>query len=125
MSKHKISKSAQLINIILGVLFLSFAVLQLNDPDPIIWFSMYMIVAIVSIASNYKSINSLIIWGLIIGYLIYASTYFSLFLDWLQTEDKNEIFGEMVYEKPYLEGSREFFGLIIAAGSLIFQVRKK
>lgn len=125
MSKHEISKSAQLINIILGVLFLSFAVLQLNDPDPIIWFSMYMIVAIVSIASNYKSINSLIIWGLIIGYLIYASTYFSLFLDWLQTEDKNEIFGEMVYEKPYLEGSREFFGLIMAAGALIFQVRKK
>jgi hypothetical protein len=120
-----ISKSGQLINIFLGVLFFSFAIIQLNDPDPMIWFSLYMIVAIVSIASNYKNINKLIIWALIIGYLIYAGMHFSLFLDWMQTENKNEVFGEMVYKKPYLEGTREFLGLVMAASALLFQIRKK
>ena len=45
-------------------------------------------------------------------------------MDYLQIEDKNEIFGKMVYEKPYLEGSREFLGLIMAAGALLFQLTK-
>ena len=41
--------------------------------------------------------------------------YFPYLIDWLQTENKNELFGEMVYEKPFLEGTREFLGLIISA----------
>ena len=35
-----------------------------------------------------------------------------------------EIFGEMVYEKPYLEGSREFLGLLLAALGILYQLKK-
>lgn len=54
----------------------------------------------------------------------YAAFHFSLFIDYLQTENKEEIFGEMVYEKPYLEGSREFMGLLIAALGVMYQLKK-
>jgi hypothetical protein len=56
--------------------------------------------------------------------LVYASFHFTDFIDYLQIEDKNELFGKMVYEKPYLEGTREFLGLIMAAGALLFQLTK-
>ena len=119
-----ITKSKRNLNIVLATMFSLFAIIQLNDPDPLLWFSLYLIVAFVSILSNYKNIHRLIIWGLIIGYSLYASMYFFYFMDWLQTEHKEEIFGKMVYEKPYLEGSREFIGLLMAVGALLFQVDK-
>jgi hypothetical protein len=119
------SKSRKTTNTLLGAIFILFAVIQLNDPDPILWFLLYMIVALVSVISNYKKIHVYILWGLIIGYLIYAGFHFSYFIDWLQTEYKNELFGEMVYEKPYLEGTREFIGLIMAVGALLYQIKKK
>ena len=45
-------------------------------------------------------------------------------MDWIQIDHKEELFGKMVYEKPYLEGTREFLGLLIAAGGLFFLYRK-
>lgn len=54
----------------------------------------------------------------------YACFHFSLFIDYLQTDNKEEIFGEMVYEKPYLEGSREFLGLLLACVAVAYQLKK-
>ena len=42
-----------------------------------------------------------------------------------QIDNKSELFGEMVYEKPYLEGTREFLGLVLAAITFLFQLKKK
>jgi hypothetical protein len=78
----------------------------------------------VCLASNYIKIPKAVILILIFGLLIYSGIHFMYFMDWLQTENKSEIFGEMVYEKPYLEGSREFLGLLLAALALMFQLRK-
>jgi membrane-anchored glycerophosphoryl diester phosphodiesterase (GDPDase) len=101
-----------------------FAFVQLNDPDPIHWVTLYGIVALVSLVSNFRKVPKLLIYILTIILLVYAGFHFNYFMDYLQIEDKNEIFGKMVYEKPYLEGSREFFGLILAAGALLFQLIK-
>lgn len=65
------------------------------------------------------------IYTLFFGFLIYSGYHFLYFIDFLQIEDKNELFGEMVYEKPYLEGTREFLGLVLAAFALLFQLKKK
>jgi hypothetical protein len=124
-SPFKPTKYRKIINILFSVIFTIFAVIQLNDPDPIIWFSLYIIVAIVALISNYKRIPEWIIWVLIIGLSVYASFHFLYFIDFLQTENKNELFGEMVYEKPYLEGTREFLGLIMAIGALVYFVTFK
>lgn len=120
----KISKS-QVINGVFFVAFTLFAILQINDPDPIIWVTLYAGVAIISLIGNFRTVPRKFIYALFFGYLIFAAYHFLYFIDFLQIDNKEELFGEMVYEKPYLEGTREFFGLVLAAFALLFQLKKK
>lgn len=124
MVKANLSKSRKVINSLLFVLFTLFAVIQLNDPDPLKWFLIYIGVAILALVSNYVVISKTLIWVLALGLLIYAGFHVMFLIDWLQTDNKSEIFGEMVYEKPYLEGSREFIGLFMALLAVLFQIKK-
>ena len=117
-------KSKRIMNIILCITFILFAIIQLNDPDGWLWFSIYLIVAGICIYSNYKVIPKVVLWLVIISLLAYSAFHLSLFIDYLQTDNKEDIFGEMVYEKPYLEGTREFLGLLIAAIGVIYQLKR-
>ncbi|MDP5157205.1 MAG: transmembrane 220 family protein [Flaviramulus sp.] len=114
----------KLINIILFVLFTLFAVFQLNDPDPFHWFLIYGFVALISLIAIFKALPKPLIWIMVLGLLIYSGFYIQYFFEWLQIENKSEVFGEMVYQKPYLEGTREFLGLVLAAIALMFQLKK-
>ncbi|SFD11038.1 transmembrane 220 family protein [Algibacter pectinivorans] len=124
MVKSQVSRVKKIINYMLFGLFMVFAVLQLNDPDPILWFLIYLIVAITSLVSNYIVVPKLFIVLICLGLVVYAAMHFSLLLEWFQTDNKSELFGEMVYEKAYLEGSREFIGLSMALAALLFQVKQ-
>ena len=115
----------KIFNIICFLLFTLFAVVQLNDPDPILWVVIYLSVGIVCLISNHILIPKVLISLFVIGLAIYAAMHFNLFLDWLYTENKSEIFGEMIYEKPYLEASREFIGLCLAILALLTRFLKK
>lgn len=120
----QISKAKKNVNYILFAVFVIFAFLQLNDPDGVLWFTIYFIVAGVCLLNNFINISRKIL--ILIGGLLlaYSAFHFSLFIEYLQTDNKEEIFGEMVYEKPYLEGSREFLGLLIAAFGILYQLKK-
>jgi len=120
----KFSKSL-IINGVFFVVFTLFAIVQLNDPDPIIWVTLYALVAVISLVGNFRELSRKLIYALFFGYLIYAAYHFLYFIDFLEIENKEELFGEMVYEKPYLEGTREFLGLVLAAFALLFQLKKK
>ena len=119
----RLFKKNRFINILLSIVFLAFATLQLNDPDPFIWFTIYIIIAIVCLLINFIQINNKLIYVYIMILIIYAGFHFSYILDWLQTNKKGEILGEMVYEKPYLEGSREFIGLAMGICGLLFAAK--
>lgn len=106
------------------IIFILFAIVQLNDPDPIHWFIIYAMVGLLSLVSIFKQIPKILIYILSIILLIYGGYHFLYFMNFLQIEDKQELFGEMVYEKPYLEGTREFLGLILAAIALLFLIKK-
>lgn len=112
-------------NYIFSVVFAIFAIVQLNDPDGVLWFSIYILVSMICLFANFKTIPKLILTFTITGLLIYSAFHLSLFIDYMQTENKKEIFGAMVYEKPYLEGTREFLGLLIAALGIIYQLKKR
>lgn len=113
-----------IIRVILFLLFIYFAIVQLNDPDPIHWFTIYALIAVLFLVSIFKPIPKISIYILSLALLIYAGYHFLYFIDFLQIDNKQELFGEMVYEKPYLEGTREFLGLIIAAAALLFLLKK-
>ncbi|MCF7569023.1 transmembrane 220 family protein [Sabulilitoribacter arenilitoris] len=125
MNTNQASKSKKNINYILFIIFAAFAYLQLNDPDGVLWFVIYLSVALICLLNNFTNIPRLIILIVSISLLIYSAFHFSLFIEYLQTDNKEELFGEMVYEKPYLEGTREFIGLLMAAFAVIFQLKKQ
>ena len=118
-----LSKQQKIKNLFLFVLFVIFAVLQLNDPDGLLWFSIYFIVSLICLYNTFKAIPKSILILSIIALMTYSAFHFSLFIDYLNTENKEEIFGEMVYNKPYLEGSREFIGLLLAAFGIMYQIK--
>ena len=118
-----LSKQQKIKNLFLFVLFVLFAVLQLNDIDGELWFSIYFIVSLICLYNTFKAIPKSILILSIIALMTYSAFHFSLFIDYLNTENKVEIFGEMVYDKPYLEGSREFIGLLLAAFGIMYQIK--
>jgi len=115
---------SKLINWIISVIFLLFAFVQLNDPDPYVWVAIYGLIAILFAISNFRHIPKIIIQVFIIGLVFFALYHVGYFYDWLLSNDKSELFGDMIYDKPYVEGTREFMGLIIAVGALIFLLKK-
>ncbi|WP_242118166.1 transmembrane 220 family protein [Aestuariivivens sediminicola] len=114
-----------IINYTLCVIFIIFALLQLNDPDGWIWFAIYFVIGAICLIQNFNPLSKYILVIVFLLLLIYAGFHFKLFVDYLLTENKAEIFGEMVYEKPYLEGSREFIGLLLAAGAIFYQMKQR
>jgi hypothetical protein len=118
-----VSKQNKIKNLILFILFVIFAVLQLNDPDGKLWFSIYFIVSLICLYNTFKPVPKSILILSIIALMSYSVFHFSLFIDYLNTENKEEIFGEMVYDKPYLEGTREFIGLLLAALGIMYQIK--
>lgn len=113
----------KIVNIILFAVYSLFAIVQLNDPDGIVWFTIYALVALVCLYAAFKSVSKIFLWVLIILLLGYSLFHFTLFIDYLQTDHKEEIFGKMVYQKPYLEGSREFLGLLLASLGVAYQLK--
>ncbi len=117
------SKTRKVIQALLGLVFLSFALLQLNDPDPVRWFLIYFLVAALCLTTLFVRIDRRLLQVFLVLLLAYAAYHLPYFTDWLQTSNKEEIFGEMVYEKPYLEGTREFLGLLLAAGAVTYLLK--
>ena len=115
----------KVINWILCAIFLLFALVQLNDPDPVIWFVTYFIVSLFAVLSNYLRIPKLYYYLAIAGLVLFSFFHISYFADWVLTGNKGELFGEMVYEKPYIEGAREFLGLVLALIAMIYILRHK
>ncbi|TGL37716.1 transmembrane 220 family protein [Leptospira perdikensis] len=89
--------------------FLYFAYLQLNDPDPYLWFPIYAFVAIVALASLFRKIPRFVGFILIPIYLVLAGYYFT----------------QTPYWGMEVEEVREFFGLLIASAALTLLVFKK
>lgn len=118
------TRQKKTINYILFILFLIFAAVQLNDNDGLHWFIIYFSVAALCVWSTFSKPPRMVLFVVLICLFFYACFHLSLFIDYLQTENKEEIFGEMTYEKPYLEGSREFMGLLLACIAVTYQLKK-
>ena len=90
-----------------------------------LWFAIYAVVASICLFQNFKPISKPILISIIILLVVYSAFHLSSLIDYLNSDNKNEIFGEMVYEKPHLEGTREFIGLLLAALAIFYQLKVK
>jgi hypothetical protein len=121
----------KIFNIIFAFLFVVFAALQYNDPDPYLWVPIYMYAAVLCWqASRNKFYPKAYIIGIVLyaAYAVYKIFDQNGLLDWINLHHAENIAETMKAEKPWVEESREFFGLIILIAVLVIDLlyaRKK
>ncbi len=98
---------------------ISFGAVQFNDPDGLIWVGVYWLVALVPISTIFDRLNP--IWSLryAMVLLIWLLFYIPDVIYWLG-EGAPSIAESMKAESPFIELVREFFGLVICIGTLLF-----
>jgi hypothetical protein len=106
----------KIFNLAFCILFVLFAALQYNDPDPYIWIPIYGYAAVLCwFAFKGKYYARAYIVGLML-YLAYA--LFLVFtkngvIDWFTQHNAENLVQTMKAEKPWIEDTREFGGLVI------------
>ena len=115
----------KILNIVLAIMFAGFAYLQLNDPDPLIWTVIYLIMTSFSVLAVLGYYPRRFYW-IVLGLLaLYSSVYIPGVIDWLKSDNKAELFSEVAkMDHLYIEESREFLGLMICVAVLTFHILK-
>ena len=115
----------KLFNIVFIIIFVTFAVLQYNDPDPYIWIPIYLYAALLCfLAFSGKYYPVLYTTGLV-AYFIYATYLFfdkTGVLSWAEEHDAENLVQTMKATKPWIEETREFGGLLVAIIVLVVNV---
>jgi hypothetical protein len=111
----------KILKIFFAVLFLLFSIVQINDPDPLLWIVVYGAMMVVSIMAAYHRYPTGIMIIMAAGYLIMSVLYFDGFATWLTTPHRELLFDDLAkMQYPYIEEAREFMGLLICIAVLIF-----
>lgn len=103
-------------NIIFIILFVISAGLQYNDPDPFIWAPIYLFPAYLcylAIRRRYNPVLYIITLSIYSAYAIYLLFDSTGVLNWLNEHNAENIAQSMKATKPWIEETREFFGLLI------------
>ena len=108
-----------LLPLILGLAMLVFALLQLNDPDPVTWVSYYTLVACACTVAAYRPLPPILFWGLLVASAAGIAITLPGFVDWVLNRPASDLWAPMSADRMYIEHSRELLGLVIAAACLV------
>ncbi len=119
-------------NIFFLVAFLLSAILQYNDPDPLLWIPIYLYGALACWwALRGKYYPAMYAVG-ILAFLVYAVILFveeNGVWDWATKHNAENIAGSMKAEAPWIEDTREFGGLLLLiialGGNWLYARRRK
>ncbi len=124
-------RAMKIFNIIFCFLFIVFAGLQYNDPDPYVWMPIYLFSAVCCwLAARQRFYPRWYLTGIAV-YFVYAVYLFFTkdgVVDWVSQHQAENIAQTMKAEKPWIEDTREFFGLficIVVLGINYFYGKKK
>lgn len=113
------------LNAFFVIIFLISAGLQYNDPDPLLWMGIYGYGALVCLLAIFGKDNKILHYVGILIFLAYALYLFFIpdgVLSWLTEHGAENITGSMSNEKPWIEYTREFFGLLILSFALLLNL---
>jgi len=108
-------------------IFILFAVVQYNDPDPYLWVPIYLFPAVLCfLAACEKFYKNAYTGGFIFFslYAVYKLLDQNGVIDWMRFHDAANIAATMKAEQPWIEESREFFGLAIILIVLFINYKK-
>lgn len=111
------------VNLLLAVMFMAFAFVQINDPDPVLWIIIYGAMAAICIMAAFRFYLRPFIIGLLVAYVAYSLMFFNGVIEWLKQDDKSVLFDDiMKMQHPFIEESREFLGLMICIIVLVIHL---
>lgn len=106
----------KIFNLIFCLLFIVSAALQYNDPDPYLWIPIYLFGAYIS----FKAFSGIYYQKILLIFLALLLLYsINLFFDksgvliWAFEHNAESITSTMKASSPWIEETREFFGLLI------------
>lgn len=102
------------LSIFFALMFMAFAALQVNDPDPVLWILIYGVMAVISVMAIFDFYNRRLLIALGVLFVVYLIILFPGVAEWWRQDDRSVLFDDvMKMEYPYIEESREFLGLLI------------
>ena len=104
------------LNALFVLLFAFSALLQYNDPDPFVWIPIYLYGALLCWLAYQKKYNPVFyIPGLLLysGYAAYLFFEKNGVLSWMRDHQAENIVQTMKATRPWIEETREFFGLLL------------
>jgi hypothetical protein len=114
----------KIVDISVAIVFILFALVQWNDPDPLIWILMYLCVAAIPIMKLLGKRIKYYEYGLFLLLMIGLATYLPSIYQWLQ-DGMPSITTEMKADTPYVEWVREALGLLISVVAVVLYQFKK
>ena len=119
----------RIVNFLLAAMFLVFAFVQVNDPDPVIWILIYGIMAVFCIMAIFEFYPKKFLIGVLVLYALYSLVYLPGLAQWLRSDNKADLFDNIAkMENLYIEESRESLGLficVIVLAFFLYRSRKK
>ena len=109
-------------NYIFGGLFILFALLQINDPDPYLWIPIYGYASLIAFLNAREKYDGFANYALILFCILYGA---KLMLEkdgvasWYNQHDAENLVQSMKATKPWIENTREFGGLLIIIISVV------
>lgn len=92
------------------------AMLQLNDPDPLLWAGFFSSCALTPLLAVFRvDVRILYLLCAAYGIVVLIPTIDGL-LEYLRLADSVSLLQGMSTDKPYIEEAREFLGVLIAYG---------
>lgn len=110
-----------ILNSIFCIAFILFAYVNLNDNDSWLWVPIYMVASICCGLAVFNYFYPTVYLIATAFYLIYAAILFFAkdgVRDWIIRYKRPSLVESMQATKPYIEKTREFFGLLIISGAL-------
>lgn len=110
------------LNIICCISFLLFAYVNLNDGDAWLWVPIYTAPAVCCALAAFQVFYPILYLALVLVYLAYACRLFFTkdgVKDWISLYGRPSLVESMQATKPYIEKTREFFGLLIISAALL------
>lgn len=110
--------------LVLSLIFILFAAVQYNDPDPYIWAPYYLAIALICFFKFKGQYYSWLVISMLVISVAWAASYLPSVLEWWKM-GRPDIADHMKAETPYIENMREFSGLVICIAAIVPVYLKK
>lgn len=114
----------KIIKILLAILLIIFAALQYNDPDPWLWILVYGLAAILIIMDISGTYMRRYYRIAMVALALFSLIYIPGVITYFTEASPGELAESMQTDKPYIEETREFLGLMIVIIIFVFLYSK-